>query len=67
MFKTVGTRLLLIAGIPLFIAILLVANLVASKLEIVNEMNSLEPTTVLGIKIGSFMKPKKSVVSPEAF
>lgn len=55
MFKTIRTRLILIAGLPLLVAIILVADLVSIKVGIVSEMNSLEPTTVLGIKIGAFV------------
>lgn len=55
MLKTIRTRLMLIAGLPLLVAIILVADLVSIKVGIVNEMDSLEPTTVLGIKIGAFV------------
>ena len=46
---------MLLAGLPLLIAIVLIADMVAIKIDITSEMDTLEPTTILGIKIGAFV------------
>ncbi len=55
MFHKITSRLLLLAGIPLFLAVALVTNLVIDRYTLVKEMDKLEPTTALGVQIGALI------------
>jgi len=55
MNNSVKSKIYLIAGIPLLVALLFMANAIVEKYSVMTEMETLEPTTQLGIHIGALV------------
>jgi len=55
MFNSVKSRIYLLAGAPLLVALFFMLSGIANRYDIMHEMDSLEPTSQLGIHIGSFI------------
>ena len=55
MLTSVKSRIYLLAGLPLLVALLFILNTITEKYGLMHEMETLEPTTRLGIHIGAFI------------